>query len=61
MSPRCSVVPIDDNDGVQNGDNVHHKRKYQVLGYEWYDHGSWRQNLAHQEQKHNQGEQNRNT
>ena len=56
-----SIVPVNNYDRVQNGDNVHHERKYEILGNERYDHGGGRQNFGHEKQKHNQGEQDRDT
>ena len=61
VSARRAIIPIDNDDRVQDGHNVHHERENQILGYERYDHGRGRQNLGHEKQKHNQGEQNRNT
>ena len=39
---RRPIIPIDYDDRIQNGDNVHHERENQVLRNERYDHGGGR-------------------
>lgn len=61
MSSRRSIVPIDDNNRIENSHNVHHEREDEKLRNERYDHRSGRQNLGDEQEKHNQGEQDRYT
>ena len=61
VSARCAIIPVNNDHRVQNGHYIHHERENQVLRDERYDHGSGRQNFGHKQEKHNQGEQNRNT
>ena len=61
VSARRAVVPVDDNHGGQDGRDVHDEREYEILGDERNDHGRGRQNLGHEQQEEDQGEQDRDT
>ena len=42
MSARRAIVPVDDYDCVEDGDDVHHEREDEVFRDERYDHGCGR-------------------
>ncbi len=55
-----AVVPVDDDDGVEDSDDIHHERENQVFGDERDNHGGRRQDLGDQKQEDDQGKQNGN-
>lgn len=54
MRPWSPEVPVDDDDGDQNGHGVHDESEQQILGDEWQHQRCGWQNLRNEEQEHNQ-------
>ena len=52
VSPGCSEVPVDDNDGDENREDIHDEGEEKVFGNERDGDGSWREDLRHQQEKH---------
>ena len=61
MRARRAEVPVDDNDGDEDGEDVHDERKEQVLGDQRDVVGRRRQNLRHEQQEDDERQQDRYT
>ena len=57
MSSRRAEVPVDDNDGDENGENVHDEREQQVLGDQRNVIGRRRKDLGDEQQEHDECQQ----
>ena len=59
VGPWTSEVPVDDDDGREDGDAVHEEGEEQVLGDERQDEGRGRQDLGDEEQEDDQRQEDR--
>ena len=59
VSARRLEVPVDDDHGDEDRDDVHDEREQQVLGDQRDLHRGRRQDLRHQQQEHDQRQQDR--
>ena len=58
MGSGSPEVPVDDDDGDQDGDGVHDEGEEQVLGDERQHERRWRQDLWYEQQEDDEWEQN---
>jgi len=61
MCARSLEVPVYDDNGDKNGDNVHDKREKKILGDKRNLDGRRRQYLRHEQQEHDESQQDGNT
>ena len=61
MRPWCAEVPVDDDDGDEDGEYVHDEREEEVLGDQRNVVGGRREDLRDEQEEHDERQQDGNT